>query len=217
VYRRRRIVALVIVLLPLAIVLRACTAGSTAPTPSPSPTAKASAAQSSAAKASAAKATAAKATETATVKAETATITESATPKATPTPKIGDCANSDVAVTLTADAESYAIGSPVTLATRITNKGTVACKRDIGALPNEVYVTNLDGAVVWSSDACQANAKPQVIVMQPGAVFGNTQVWSGANSGRDCTSAAPDASPGSYLAYARNDTVVSKPFAFAIT
>ena len=86
----------------------------------------------------------------------------------------------------------------------------------MGALSNEIYVTDIDGAVVWSSDACQAEAKPQIATMKPSAVFGNTQVWGGQNSGRDCTQAAPDAAPGSYLAYGRNDTVISKAFAFTI-
>ena len=108
------------------------------------------------------------------------------------------------------------IGSPVTIAMRITNIGKLDCLRDVGALANEVYVTDIDGIVVWSSDACQQDAKPQVVTIKPGRVFGNTQVWSGLNSGRDCTSAAPAAMAGSYFAYARNDTVQSRGFAFTI-
>ena len=207
VYRRRRMIALIVVLLPLLIVLKACTGGSE-PTAKPSAQPTVGVDTTTATKS-------AKPTAKATAKqSETATTAAKAKVKATPT--IGDCANPDIEVSITADAESYAIGTPVTMAMRITNTGSVDCKRDVGALSNEIYVTDVDGAVVWSSDACQAEAKPQIATMKPGTVFGNTQIWGGQNSGRDCTQAAPDAAPGSYLAYGRNDTVISKPFAFTI-
>lgn len=146
----------------------------------------------------------------------TATATPTAaTPSATPT--ISDCVNSAIKVSVTADAESYVVGQPITIAMRISNVGDVDCKRDVGALVNEVYVTNVDGLLVWSSDACQKEAKPQIAIMKSKAVFGNTQVWSGLNSGQNCTQAAADALPGKYLIYGRNDVVTSKPFAIEIT
>lgn len=203
VYRRRQIVALVIVLVPIAIAIRACTAEPALNTPTVKPQAGSIVSETATAKAKIAATVAVD--DTASVKA-----------KVSPKPRIGDCASSAISVSVTTDAESYTIGSPVTLAMRISNQGKAACKRDVGALANEVYITDIDGAVVWSSDACQSDAKPQVVVMQPGSVFGNTQTWGGLNIGRDCTSAAPDVAPGNYLAYARNDTVISKPFAFTI-
>ena len=157
----------------------------------------------------------AKATKSAATDTPTPTPTPTTT-SATPTPTIGDCRNSDIKVTVTADATSYAIGSPVTMAIRISNIGKNECLRDVGALANEVLVTDIDGLVIWSSDACQSDAKPQVVSMKPGSVYGNTQVWGGSNSGRDCTSAAPDAPTGNYFAMARNDTVQSSKFAFTI-
>lgn len=205
VYWRRRAVAAVVVLLPVALLLRTC-AGGDAPVHTPSPSVNTSAVAETI--------TAAKSSRT--PKPETTTTKPKSTVTATPSQTIADCANSDIEVSITADAVSYQIGSPVTLAMRISNTGKAACKRDIGALSNEVYITDADGAVVWSSDACQTDNRTQVVTMRPGAVFGNTQVWGGLNSGRDCSSAAPDAVPGSYLAFARNDSVVSKGFAFTI-
>lgn len=134
-----------------------------------------------------------------------------------PTPTITDCVNANIRVEVTADAESYAVGQPVTIAMRISNIGDMDCKRDVGALVNEVFVTNVDGLVVWSSDACQKAAKPQIAIMKSKSVFGNTQIWSGLNSGQNCTTAAADALPGKYLIYGRNDVVKSKPFAIEIT
>lgn len=145
-----------------------------------------------------------------------ARASQSPTKVASVTPTTADCANSALSVSVTTDAQSYAIGSPVTIAMRIANTGSTACRRDVGALPNEVWVTDADGLVIWSSDACQTAAKPEVVIMQPKSVYGNTQVWSGTNSGRDCTSAAADATAGSYFAHARNDTVQAKPYAFTI-
>ena len=189
-------VALLILLLPLALLLRACVFPGE-PTPTPTTSAAPS------------KSAAAAADETKTVATATATPT--------PTPTITDCINSNIKVSVTSDAQSYVIGQPVTIAMRIANIGDVPCKRDLGALVNEVYVTNVDGLVIWTSDACQKDAKPQVSIMNAKSVFGNTQVWSGLNSGQNCTNAAADAQPGKYLIYARNDVVVSKPFAIELT
>ncbi len=151
---------------------------------------------------------------TAPTTAPTTTGPKSTTP--TPVATIADCNVRDLSVSVTTDAQTYAVGSPVTIAMRISNTGSSPCKRDVGALPNEVWVTDVDGLVVWTSDACQTAANPQVVTMRPGSTFGNTQVWSGLNSGRDCTSAAADATAGNYFAHARNDTVESKPYAFTI-
>ena len=207
VYWRRRAVALAVVIAPILLVLRAC-AGPDDAAPTPSPTA-----------------TKSPAVETATVakqqkpKAETTTVAKQPKKTTTPTPAqtVADCRGSELEVTITADALTYPVGSPVTLAVRIANLGTTACKRDVGALANEVYITDIEGTVVWSSDACQVDNRTQVVTMKPGSVFGNTQVWAGLNSGRDCASAAPDAAPGTYFAYGRNDSVVSKGFAFTLT
>lgn len=200
-FRRRRLIALLIVLLPVALLLRSCVFDGE---PAPQPTATATA-------------TASKAAAKATPKTETKTATTKPTASPTPTPTITDCVNTNIKVSVTADALTYAIGQPVTIAMRIANIGDVPCKRDLGALVNEVYVTNVDGLVIWTSDACQKEAKPQVSIMNAKAVFGNTQVWSGLNSGQNCTTAAADAQPGKYLIYARNDVVTSKPFAIELT
>lgn len=196
-FRRRRIIALLIVLLPLALLLKSFVFGSE-PTPTPSATLTATPSKSAA-------------------KPKVETVTAEPTTTPTPTPTITDCVNSSIKVSVTADAQTYVIGQPITIAMRIANVGAVACKRDLGALVNEVYVTNVDGLVIWTSDACQKDAKPQVSIMNPKAVFGNTQVWSGLNSGQNCTNAAADAQPGKYLVYARNDVVLSKPFAIELT
>lgn len=198
VYRRRRIVALLLVLLPLALLVRACSGGDPAPTPESTTKPKAS-------------------TKVTATPTETVTAATTATPTPTPSPTVTDCMNTDIRVSVTADKQTYTVGEPVTIAMRIANIGVVPCKRDVGALVNEVYVTNVDGLVVWTSDACQKDAKPQVVTMKSKAVFGNTQIWSGLNSGQNCTSAAADAQPGKYLVYARNDVVVSKPFAIELT
>lgn len=192
--------ALLIVLIPLAIVAKALLSHRHATVPTPT-----------ALLTSAPAASVTSESATSSIRASQPAVK---TPIATPTTP--DCANSALSVSVTTDAQSYAIGSPVTIAMRIANTGSTACKRDVGALPNEVWVTDADGLVIWSSDACQTAAKPEVVIMRPKSVYGNTQVWSGTNSGRDCTSAAADATAGSYFAHARNDTVQAKPYAFTI-
>ena len=210
-YMRRRLVALLVVITPVLLLLRACSGDDAAslPVPSPTPT------TSSAAATSAASSAAATASATA-----SASVSTSPTPTPTPTltavPELRDCPNSRMVVTVSTDATTYKVGDRVTISMRIGQTGDTPCKRDIGALANEIYVTDANNLVVWSSDACQVDAKLQVVELAAGAVYGNTQVWNGANTGRDCSSLSPDATAGTYQAYARNDTVVSKPYTFNI-
>ena len=212
-YRRRRIVALLVVLLPILLLLRACSGSDEEPTTASDPTASVAREQAGGTGQTAEPTASAAATPKPSPTAEKRTPT--ATPSASP--KLTDCLTTNIRVSVTADAQTYTVGQPVTIAMRISNIGAVPCKRDVGALVNEVYVTNIDGLVIWTSDACQKQAKPQVAIMKPNSVFGNTQIWSGLNSGQNCTTAAADAMPGKYLVYARNDVVVSKPFAIDIT
>lgn len=198
---RRRAVALLVVLLPILIISKAVFGGSDQqPTPAPITS------------------TSVQVTPTPETRTSTgsATATANVTAAATLGKSVPDCRNRDISLSVGTDADTYAIGTPVTISMRITNTGSAACMRDVGALVNEIYVTDVDGSVVWSSDACQTDTKPEVVTMQPGRTFGNSQIWGGANSGRDCTQAAADATAGTYLAYARNDTVQSKPFSFTL-
>lgn len=210
-YRRRQAVALLVVLIPLGIVGKALLNHRQAAPPVTSPSVSPAAVP-----ASSAAATAAKVSPTAKSASPSVSPTKTAAATSSAASVTADCRNSALAVTVTTDSQSYAVGSPVTIAMRISNTGGTPCRRDVGALPNEVWVTDAAGLVVWSSDACQTAAKPQVVVMPAKSVFGNTQIWSGTNSGRDCTAAAADATAGSYFAHARNDTVQAKPYAFTI-
>ncbi len=213
-FRRRRIVALLVVITPILLVARACTGGDSAPAATVAPSASATARPTATASASASAAASASARATSASASPSASATP--TPTLTATPELRDCPNSRLVVTVTTDAPTYKVGDRVTLSMRIGQTGDTPCKRDIGALANEIYVTDTNNLVVWSSDACQADAKMQVVTLKPGAVYGNTQVWNGANTGRDCSSLSPDATAGTYRAFARNDTVVSKPYTFTI-
>lgn len=194
---------MLVILIPVLLLVRACSNRNDAVTPAPSTTATPGVASASATADLPAK--------------QSSTPTSTPAPTATTAVKPTDCLTKDIVVTVTADAQTYLVGQPVTIAMRITNNGGTACKRDVGALVNEVYVTNVDGLVIWTSDACQKQAKPQVAVMKSKSVFGNTQIWAGSNSGQNCVPTAVDAMPGKYLIYARNDVVLSKPFAIEIT
>ncbi len=209
-YRRRQALALIIVLVPLAIVGKALLRHHPAATPTRAVSSSLAALPTNSSTAKPVKSTPATAPSLA------AAAARSTTKAPSPSPTTADCRKSALTVTVTTDAQTYAIGSPVTLAMRISNTGGTACRRDVGALPNELWVTDASGLVVWSSDACQTAAKPQVVVMPARSVFGNSQVWNGTNSGRDCTAAAADATAGTYFAHARNDTVQAQAYAFTI-
>ena len=226
---RRRILVLAIVLTPILLAVRLLGGGSAAPAMSgpaanPSVGASASAAPRTADTGTVTSASASPvASATHTTPAPIASLTgplkadtRTAIPKASRTPTLPDCTDASIGISVTTDATTYPVGNPVTIAMRISNTSTTDCMRDIGSLPNEVWVTDANGVVIWTSDACQASASSQVVDLTPGRTFGNTQVWNGTNSGRTCTTTASPAPAGNYVAYARNDRVTSQGYAFTI-
>ena len=194
-YVRRRLVAAIVVLLPVLLGVRACTAATADPVPTP----------------------ATKTTPTSTTAASaTPSPTVSSTPKVSATPSTGACDNGSIEVQVSTDKQNYRLGENVVLQMRIVNTGGIECRRDVGALPNEMYIMDADDVVVWTSDACQTSARGEIVTMKPGAAFGNTQTWTGSNTGRGCSSLSADAAAGEYRAFARNDTVVSAPATFTL-
>lgn len=134
-------------------------------------------------------------------------------PTATATPA---CTASQIAVTASTDAASYPVGSTPRLVMKIENTSGKACRRDIGALQNELIITS--GAThVWSSDDCKPGGTPQVETLAPGQAYSVTVTWLGRRSAKGCPTNQPAAGKGSYKLVGRNGDVASAPAPFSLT
>jgi hypothetical protein len=127
-----------------------------------------------------------------------------------------DCKNADIDVTASTDAASYPVGSTPRLRMRIQNSSSSACKRDLGAMMNELVITS--GTVhVWSSDDCSSAGSHQIATLQPGQSYSVSVTWLGRISAKGCPAQQPLAQKGTYKLVGRNGDVTSAPAPFALT
>jgi len=126
------------------------------------------------------------------------------------------CGNADIAVTVSTDSASYAVGSTPKLHLKIQNTSGTACYRDIGAGMNELHIKS-GGYHVWSSDDCNAGGAPDVTLLQPAQSYSVTVTWPGILSASGCPGNQPVAKAGSYDLYGRNGDVISSPAVFSLT
>ena len=160
---------------------------------------------------------AAPATESAKPTGSTEPATSSSpTPAASTGTGSPQCANSDIAVSVSTDAASYAAGSTPKLHLKIENASGTACYRDIGAGMNELHIKS-GGYHVWSSDDCNAGGAPNVTLLQPAQSYSVTVTWPGILSAKGCPPNQPVAKGGSYDLYGRNGDVISAPSVFSLT
>jgi hypothetical protein len=144
----------------------------------------------------------------------TAGPSSSGTPSPTATTKL--CSDSDITVTASTDAASYPVGSTPKLRMRIQNTSSTPCRRDVGAVQNELVITS-GAAHVWSSDDCSPGGQPDVATLQPDQSYSVTVTWLGRLSAKGCPANEPLAQAGSYKLTGRNGSVVSPASIFALT
>ena len=135
------------------------------------------------------------------------------------TTEIVECPDSVIKVEATTDASTYPVGSTPKLTLKITNTGSVACKRDVGPKANELEITS-GGYHVWSSDDCNAGNKTKVVTMQPDESFGSSITWDGRLSQKGCPAGeggGDEAKAGRYDLEGRNGEVTSDSTPFALT
>jgi hypothetical protein len=102
---------------------------------------------------------------------------------------------------------------PLTLT--VTNSGSAACNRDVGAGANELRITS-GSVLVWSSDFCNPSKASDLQVLEPGKPFTTSVTWPGNVTEKSCPADQPQAQAGSYKVVARNGAVESEPVAFAV-
>ncbi|WP_431075640.1 hypothetical protein [Microbacterium phyllosphaerae] len=157
VYRRRRLVTLVALILFVAFIVTAVWllvarpwASATEATPSPTPSASASS----------------------TPTAPDPTAVESPAPEPEPsteeTPGIVACEAQDVEVAAVTDADTYQAGVLPQLSISLTNRGATDCAIDVGST-TQVLTVSSGSDVWWRSTDCQENPSSMIATLAAGA------------------------------------------------
>jgi len=197
VYWRRRIEILVVLVVLVLFVGKACGGGSQPVadnTPIPAVTTTSSA--------------------TPTPSASTAV---SASPTSAPSPSVaqipakGGCEDSQVRVYVTAEGLENPVGGPVLMRFVVATNSDTTCLRDVGGTQNEVRITSASGNRIWSSDDCNPGGAANVRPISQSSPYAVTVEWNGKVSKPGCTGPKPEASKGSYAVVARNGDVKSQP------
>lgn len=142
-----------------------------------------------------------------------APVTPSGSPSASASGS--ECTETDVAVTVTSDAETYPAGVDPKLTMSITNAGSLSCERDVGSAANEIAVSS-GGVQVWSSDDCGGAGAPDIVTLKPGEAATVTVDWPRTASEPGCASEGSPVPPGSYEVEGRNGKVRSEPLVLTL-
>jgi hypothetical protein len=128
------------------------------------------------------------------------------------------CAAPALVVAPTADATSYALGATATIGMTITNTGPAPCSMDAGSAALELLVVS--GADrIWSSDDCQTDAQSRPTTVEPGeaGVLASSVEWTLVRSAEGCANGLPELRAGTYQLTARAGEITSEPLAFQVT
>lgn len=130
----------------------------------------------------------------------------------------GQCPDQSLAVKAAADQPNYKTGQEPGFTIVITNIGTVACERDLGAGLQQVLVYSLGGDQrLWSNTDCFSTTTTDVRTLEPGGQAGFTVKWSGTTSAPGCTAPRNPVAPGAYAVVAQLGALRSTPEPFNIT
>ena len=128
-------------------------------------------------------------------------------PTPTPTPAVApppvlqagdDCPDSNLAIKGVTNAPQYVIGDQPKFTMVVTNIGLVACKRDVGAAVLAAYVYSLDNNRLWSNLDCAPSNETLVKTFNPGEQVTTEVTWTGMGSAPQCPLPREPIGPGTY-------------------
>jgi len=143
--------------------------------------------------------------------------TRPSTPATTPAASLAPCPDSVIVVTTRADAQTYPPSRRPILTIGVANNGTVPCTRDVGQGAREIRVTSGNDRV-WSSDDCSPGGGTQIVTLQPKAAPVTFAVtWARKRSASGCPAGTETAGPGTYRVVGRFGQVESTGDTFTLT
>ena len=193
VYWRRRVLAVVVLILVLALLIWAVTALIGAFTADDEPAVQAPAPSASA----------------------TATASPTSSAEDAPSTDGSECAARDVAVVATADSRTHKVGDTAQIGMTITNTSDETCTMDVGSAALTILVTS-GSDKVWSSDDCEVDSRSNVVDLEAGQEMESAVPWKTERSGANCESGLSAIRPGTYQVVARAGDITSDPLTMTI-
>ncbi|MBN6192060.1 hypothetical protein ACFV3I_15105 [Microbacterium sp. NPDC059771] len=187
VYRRRRLVVLLGLILVLAVIgvsvwLLVARPWAAATDATPAPTSSST---------------------TETTPPPTGSASPAPTPSASETPAVVACQAKDIEVTAVTDADTYAAGVTPRLSISLTNKGTTDCTIDVGS-STQVFTVSSGADVWWRSTDCQENPSSMIATLTAGSTVVSKEpvVWDRTRSSVEtCAQENRQRAPGGGASY----------------
>ncbi|NLU62613.1 hypothetical protein HCA61_10075 [Rhodococcus sp. HNM0563] len=130
----------------------------------------------------------------------------------------GQCSDQSLAVRVTAGEPNYQVGAEPEFTIVITNIGTSSCERDLGAGLQQVLVYTLDGNQrVWANTDCFPDSTADVRSLRPGDQAAFSVRWSGTTSEPGCATPREPVQPGAYTVVGQLGGLRSTPEPFNMT
>lgn len=148
---------------------------------------------------------------------ETSSGTEAPSGTAAAAPA-GQCADSSLAIKVSADKATYPAGEEPAFGIVVTNIGNAACDRELGAGMQQVLVYTLDSQQrLWSNGDCFPSTDSDVRTLEPGEQAAFTVKWSGATSEPGCAAPREPVGPGAYSVVGQLGNLRSAPEPFNLS
>ena len=137
-------------------------------------------------------------TQTAAPSATPGTESPAPTPSGEATPAIVACEAKDIEVTAVTDADTYPSGVTPQLSISLTNKGSTDCTIDVGST-TQVFTVSSGSDVWWRSTDCQENPSSMIATLAAGTTVTSKDpvVWDRTRSSVEtCTAENRQRAPG---------------------
>lgn len=127
------------------------------------------------------------------------------------------CSDQAISVVLYTDKPTYTQGDQPVFTVVVTNGGLAPCARDIGKASQNVVVRSLDGTrTLWSAQDCAPDKTVNDQVLAPGQQVTDNITWSGTTSAPGCDKPRVAIPVGAYQAIAKVGAKESAPITFNV-
>lgn len=145
----------------------------------------------------------------------TATASPTSSPEDSPSTDGSECVARDVAVVATADSRTHKVGDTAQIGMTITNTSDETCTMDVGSAALTILVTS-GSDKVWSSDDCEVDSRSNVVDLEAGQEMESAVPWKTERSGANCESGLSAIRPGTYQVVAKAGDIISDPLTMTI-
>ncbi|WP_417235578.1 hypothetical protein [Arthrobacter sp.] len=126
-----------------------------------------------------------------------------------------ECASDDIELRSSTDKSTYSSGEDPVLEMKITNSGTEDCSLNVGTSQQEFNIVSGSDRIFSTTD-CRANATDSVMTLKAGATESARFTWERLRSAPGCKKVTTKPRPGTYTFTAKLGAVESDKATFSL-